>query len=61
MHSFTSPNGTVFIHNPDLSGYVEIVQKDGTRTLVDGPDLAAFIEAVVVRWIEAKRGEASGE
>lgn len=61
MHSFKATNGTVFIHNPDLSGLLEVVKPDGSRTLINGPDLAEFVADVCARWITKGKEESGAE
>ena len=47
MHTSETNNGTVFIHNSDMSGDVEIINSEGRRVKVDGNDILQFVAGYI--------------
>jgi len=46
MHTSETNNGTVFIHNSDMSGNVEIINSKG-KIEVNGNDLLQFVAGYI--------------
>lgn len=45
MHRYEAKNGTIFCHNPDLSGEVLLRAKDGNHLVsISADDLVEFID-----------------
>ena len=43
MHSYTGSQGTKFHYNPDFSGDVVVVDKDGHEFCIPGKDILEFV------------------